>query len=238
MAIRPTTALTLLLAGCGAPGSSPPVADLAATLDLAAPSAADAGPRDLAATDGASAPADLAPRPGDPHPPPGAAKCGSGLLTDGDRRIACLSPAAILDAWGQARQPFPRRCDAATIDSGWWQVWCTPTEAYVHVHFAGLRATGTLLCKNTTMLSLSAVYQAGNSGGDTGNNPRSGYAGSPSYDFDKAQPIDADLWITTAVAARGATLWLAPFSSLIPGCGSMSSGYRTIVGGATVTWKP
>ncbi|MSP59901.1 MAG: hypothetical protein EXR72_06090 [Myxococcales bacterium] len=238
---RPAT-LLLLVGGCST--SSAPPADADAKDGSAADaSTADAGAAmDLASlSDGSSpdaAPPDAALGPSQPNPPQGAKKCGSGSFTDADSRAACKAPSQLLDSWGMQMQPFPRVCDAATISGGTWEVWRTATVAYVFVRYAGLRATGTLSCKAATLLSLSAVYDWGNGGGDTGNNPISGYAGVPGNDFDVQMPIDAYEWVTVKVSAKAATVWVAPFNALIPGCGAMNSGYRSLVAGAQVTWKP
>lgn len=235
---------TLTLAACNA-GDGWPAGD-AAPLDAAAPSDSalpsdSAIPGDATAamdsqTPSDAAGADLVWSGSMAHPPPGAVKCGHGTFTSGDSQMACMAPSFTLDHWGMQQQPFPRACDAVTLDGGEYDVWCTKASAYVFVHFANLRATGTLKCKGATMLLLGVVYESGNGGGDTGNNMMDGYTGVPDSQFDLQPPIEAYAWLTVDVAGKGATIWLAPTSGLLQGCGAMNSGYRSIVAGVHATW--
>jgi hypothetical protein len=229
--------LVLLLAGCnrsttivdsdgGVAQDGPALADLAGSSSDGSVSA-DAG----------GGPPDMTWDPSQAHPPMGATRCGDGTFTDADSKMVCQMSSFLLDYWGMQMTPFPRACDAATITGGSYEVWCTPTQAYVHVRFTGLRATGTLVCKMTTRLMLGVVYESGGGGGDTGITLTSGYGGVPSNDFDVNSPIDAYGWITVAVGAKSANLWLTPSHYFSP-CGSMNSGYRSVVGGAHAVWTP
>lgn len=235
--------LSSALAGCSVAPFSPPHdagADLAAR-DGAGRDLAEASP-DLAGPTDASTAADLAPlpdltwSPAQPNPPQGATLCGQGSFTATDSATACMAPSEVLDFWGGG-QPFPRACDGVLDDGGEYQVYCTQTVAYAWAHWKNLRPSGTLLCRGQTGLLLSAVYEAGNGGGDTGDNFQDGYDGVPQVGFDTNLPIEAYGWITVDVQDGAATLWLAPTNALLDiNCGQQSSGYRTVVAGAALEW--
>ncbi len=230
----------LALAACSGAPFSPPHVDggSAPPADAAAPPIDASHANDLATPiDAASPSVDMTWSPGVPHPPQGAALCAHGSFGPSDSQKVCMAPSLILDDWGMAMQPVPRDCAAVAFDSGDYQVWCDQTDAYVFVHYANLRATGTLKCKGLTPLYLSAVYEAGNGGGDTGDNPQDGYGSVPEGFFDVNMPVEAYTWVTVGVMEKAATIWLAPLNGFLdPQCGVTSFGGRTIVGGATVTW--
>lgn len=170
-----------------------------------------------------------------PHPPAGATMCGGGAVTLGDFANTCAVPSMLLDFWQGGK--FPRTCGAVTFASADYQVWCTADLAYVFVHYTSLRATGTITCKGGTTMLLGALWESGNGGGDTGINLKSGYRGAPNDMFDAQKPIDAYTWITVGRASKSARLYLTPSPQPIGQCGEQSAGFRSVVGGAAVTWQ-
>jgi hypothetical protein len=232
------------LAGCSVTPFSPPrdggtdlAARDAAGRDLSNGSTDLAGGGDAATPGDLASPPDLTWDPSQPHPPQGATLCGQADFTAGDAATACMAPAFTLDHWGMADQPFPRDCGGVLDDGGEYQVYCTATTAYAWVHWKNLRASGTLQCKGQTPLLLSAVYEAGNGGGDTGANLQDGYDDVPEGFFDVNRAVEAYGWITVDVMDGGAYLWLAPLNAQLDiTCGSQNSGYRTVVAGAAIKW--
>jgi hypothetical protein len=231
--------VAFLSAGCGHnPG---PVGTDAGSAD--GPGVADAALTEASTGDLAEGPADgggpdMTWNPSVPNPPAGSVKCGHATFTVADSNQLCMNAhGLVIDSWGMAHQPFPRACNAVTFGSGDYDVWCTATDAYVFAHFAGLVPTGTLKCKGSTGLALSAIYETGSGGGDTGITLKTGYGGVPYNDFDVTTPIDAYVWITTAVASGTASLWMTPFTALLTGpCGDSNAGYRSLVAGVEATW--
>ncbi|HSQ61697.1 MAG TPA: hypothetical protein VLM85_00725, partial [Polyangiaceae bacterium] len=94
----------------------------------------DAASTDAGSGGDADADADAGLDPFVPHPPQGSTKCGFGAISAASAQTACAEPSFILDDAplpDGGMGPMPRACDALTIGSGEWQVWCTSTEAYV-----------------------------------------------------------------------------------------------------------
>jgi hypothetical protein len=106
-----------------------------------------------------------------PSPPAGSTECGSGLITQASAMSVCMMPDAVLDSMplpdgGTAMTP--RACDAITITSGNWQVWCTSKVAYVWARFDGVKNTGTLHdCHGLSLLNIDeGVFSYGSGGGN------------------------------------------------------------------------
>lgn len=220
----------------GAPTNPPTSGDDAGGGGDGAPSTT---PTSDAAVDANADAADATVDPNDltkPHPPAGATICGGGAITASDFANTCNAPSILLDNW-QGKTKFSRSCGAVTFASADYQVWCTADAAYAFVHYTGLRATGTLTCMNGTRMLLGALYESGNGGGDTGINLKSGYRGAPNQTFDAQMPIDAYTWITVSRASKAARIYLTPTPEPLGQCGDIASGFRTLVGGAAVTWQ-
>jgi hypothetical protein len=228
----------LAFAACSSAPFTPPHTDGGALPDASSSPMDASHASDLATTMDAAPPTvDMAWTPAVPHPPMDATLCAHGTFAPADSQKVCMTPSWVLDEWGMAMQPFPRDCGAVAFDSGDYQVFCDQTSAYLFVHYANLRPTGTLLCKGQTPLYLSAVYAVGNGGGDTGDNVQDGYGTVPEGFFDVNMPVEAYTWITVGVMEKAATIWLAPENGFVdPQCAMTNTGGRTIVGGATITW--
>jgi hypothetical protein len=171
------------------------------------PNKPDAGP----SADATSSTDPLAPK-----PPSGAKACGAGTFTAAQAAAECQSGGSFFASI--VTQPSP--CGALTMTSGEWQAWCTETATYVWTKFRGVAVpTGAQGC---TAWNLFPFYRAGNGGGSTGNNEKSGYAGSPDPTI-SSTPRDFVIWTTTGSSSsttnNAATLYLgASPDTFTPSC--------------------
>jgi hypothetical protein len=237
-----------LVGGCapdGSPASDGGAGDAAGlSRDLAGDGAphGDAATGDAATGDDAAAgfdaaSGDLAPDLTQPHPPAGATPCGSGSFTTADLKTVCTHGSLILI--DSMNQPLPQSCDALTLGSGSFDVWCTPTKAYAFFHFSSLQASGTLTgCLGATYLELVPDYEVTIVGGSMGGSLTSGdltqgWASVPSdVSVDVNMSIDFYAWLTMDRSSTSASVYLTGLTFALGMC--QSKLYS--LGGATATW--
>jgi hypothetical protein len=153
-----------------------------------------------------------------PKPPPGATKCGFGTITQADAFKACGDPSMTLDYKSDFDGGFtkvPRHCDAVTIDSGRWEVWCSPTALYIWAEWDGVRSTGSWSagCPGDETLAIGmGLWDYGwGSGGGGGSLPP--YKVTPAYGFSKSTPakVTLELSYTGAVPSGAAHLFVSAY---------------------------
>ena len=176
-----------------------------------------------------------------PHPPQGSTKCGSGAITSGSAQTACNEPSFILD---DAPLPdggmgsMPRACNALTIGSGEWQVWCTATDAYVWARIPATNANVLQDCHGASLLMIDeGLYESGNGGGNgaqaiTYESDGTMIAGTPPND---PQTIIASVTVANPGNGGSAKLWVA--GNLEDTCNGGGFGPPTVLTGLDATWK-
>jgi hypothetical protein len=203
----------------------------------------DAAPDLDAGHTGDSAPGDAGGTLLTPSPPPGATECGKGVITQASATAACMMPNAMLDARplpDGGTTTTPRACDAITIGSGTWQVWCAATALYVWARFDGVNNTGTLHdCHGISLLEIDeGVYSDGSGGGngadvatfELNRTEIAGLTTSMAEDvvFASTLPIPSGM---------GGTVDIFILGSLEDSCGLGGLDQETVLAGATVVWK-
>ena len=205
--------------------------------------------KDAASTDAGSggdadadADADAGLDPFVPHPPQGSTKCGSGPISAGSAQTACNEPSFILDDAplpDGGMGPMPRACDALTIGSGEWQVWCTSTEAYVWARIPATNANVLQDCHGASLLMIDeGLYESGNGGGNgataiTYESNGTEIAGTPPND---PQTIIASITLASTTTSGSARLWVA--GSLEDTCNGGAFDPPTVLTGVDTTWGP
>ena len=176
-----------------------------------------------------------------PHPPQGSTKCGFGSITAGSAQTACSEPSFILD---DAPLPdggmgaMPRACDALTIGSGEWQVWCSPTEAYVWARIPATNANVVQDCHGASLLMIDeGLYESGSGGGNgaqvmTYESNGTEIVGTPPND---PQTIIASITLPSTAKSGSAKLWVA--GSLEDTCNGGGFGPPTVLTGVDATWS-
>jgi len=154
----------------------------------------------------------------DPKPPAGSTKCAFGTVTQADAFKACGEPSMTLDYKSDFDGGFtkvPRHCEAATIDSGRYEVWCSPTSTYIWARFEGLRSTSAWSggCPGEEPLALGMAlwdYGIGSSGGG---GSLTGVKGIPTFSFTKSSRMAKRIWFSSAHGLISSTV----IATLSPG---------------------
>jgi len=205
---------------------------------LADAAAGDSAHLDAASTTDSGGGGDAGLDPLVPHPPQGSTKCGSGVITSGSAQAVCTEPSFILD---DAPLPdggmgaMPRACNALTINSGEWQVWCTATDAYVWARIPVTNANVLQDCHGASLLMIDyGLYESGSGGGNglqalTYESDGTAIAGTPPND---PQTIIAS--ITLPSVNGSAKLWVA--GSLEDTCNGGGFGPPTVLMGLEAIW--
>ncbi len=150
-------AISVVLAACsgsasavdaGSPADSGALTDANEALDA---TGLDATGLDAAAFDGSVVEHDAGPRPDAgcldmfaacAHPPAGFTLCGGGAVDPTAARTAC----DVLDPPRDIFTGVMKACDALSIGSGHYDVYCGPSAIYVWVSLDGLTSTDVLTC--------------------------------------------------------------------------------------------
>jgi hypothetical protein len=178
-----------------------------------------------------------------PSPPPGATECGSGDITQASVTTACMMPNTILDSMplpDGGTTMTPRACDAITVASGMWQVWCTPTEAYIWARFDGVKDTGTLHdCHGLSLLEIDeGVYSSGFGGGNGTQVATFELDGTEIGGLTSSMTENMVFAATIGnPSSTGGAADIFVLGSLEDSCGGGGLDQETVLAGATVAWK-
>ena len=219
-----------------APGGDAAVTDAA----VDAPKSIDAATGDATTASDASDGSDGGLDPFVPHPPDGATKCGSGVISAGSAQSACTKPSMMLDDMLLPDGGFgamPRACDALTVGAGEWQTWCTPSEVYVWGRIPVVNA-GTLSdCHGVSLLMIDeGLYDTGNMGGNTSQVRTYQQDGTEIIGTPKGEPQTIVTWLTVAATSSGgAQMFVA--GSLEDTCNGGEQEPPTVLTGFNAQWN-
>ena len=237
------TRLALLLPFLVACSSSPPNSqnDSGTENDASVASDADASTPQKDAQIPTDSGNDAASDPFVPHPPAGSTKCGSGVVDATSAHAACTEPSWILDDMplvDGGMGAMPRACDGLTIGAGEWQVWCSPTNAYVWMRVPITNANTVKDCHDSSLLMIDeGLWQYANGGGNGGATIRT-YESNGTEIIGTIpgdpQTLVASILVQTNTQNKSASLWIA--GNLEDTC---NNGFDppVVLTGVDVTWK-